>query len=132
MGEGLPPGEYFLWAYTLIEILAHEDLVKMHALPEVDDLLSLRPIQVSAGRETEGLPSLPTCKGGGNCPLGRSAVLDLSLDGWRIETFAQATRHSLEVRWHQDEEAVLRFGSHEVCAGEPLLSCRDTGCELTR
>ena len=54
VAEGLSPGEYLLWVHPIAPQSAHPRVITQGALLEMEDLLYMHPIQVQAGRETNG------------------------------------------------------------------------------
>ncbi len=51
--EGLPPGVYFLWIHPLTNEAAHPE-IGPSATREMEDLVALQPILVSAGEVSDG------------------------------------------------------------------------------
>lgn len=53
--EGLLPGDYVLWAHPIGDYGTHSPLVENGAITEVRDTVLARPVNVSAGRVTDGI-----------------------------------------------------------------------------
>ena len=60
--EGLPPGEYILWAHPIRDYWSHRPLILEDAETDVKDAVLAHPVHVEPGRTTDGI-TIPMRRG---------------------------------------------------------------------